>query len=53
MFLAWETHDKQLTIEKNGAISPGLVTRRLYFKKKKDIKWPFFPPTDPYVVKCV
>ena len=31
LFLASKTYDKQLTIEKNWAISSGLVTRRLYF----------------------
>ena len=36
----WETTENW----ENEAISSGLVTRRLYFKKKKDIKRPFFPP---------
>ena len=34
MFLAYTTYDKQMTIEKNGAFSSGLVTRRLHLKKK-------------------
>ena len=40
MWNIWETTENW----ENEAISSGLVSRRLYFKKKKDFKRPFFPP---------